>query len=151
MRIPHALAVGVAVGIVLAGVVAAGALLYWLPQGHGQYSGSQLPYTTSSGCSLSGRGSWCSQGFHVNASAFQATDCFATPSTVPTAVAVSFMNSSEYHAFSVNETLSSIGNQTIPGCWSHASNEGPGPFWFVYMDTIDSAVDVNYTVSVTVA
>lgn len=136
--------------LVVAGVaVAASAVFYWLPPGHGQYTGPGIPYSAQSSCTLRGEGSWCSYGFQVNSTDFNVTECFSTNSTFPTAVWVEFMNLTQYDEFNVNSTLSHIGNQTVPGCWGPKSLDvGPGPFWFAYLDTLPTPVKVQFTISV---
>ena len=139
--------------VVVAGVaLAAGAIFYWLPPGHGQYSGPGFPYSMQSSCVLSGRGSWCSQGFQVNSTNFTVTECFSDDSTFPSAVWAEFMNSSQYHEFNVNSTLTRLGNQSLPGCFGPVTLlVGPGPFWWVYLDTVPNTVTVQYTISVEVS
>lgn len=150
MRLRPGLAVIVV--LVVAGVaVAAGAVMYWLPPQSGQYSGPGIPYSVSSSCVLAGDGSWCSQGFQVNATDFNVTECYSDNSTFPTAVWGEFMNQSEYHAFTINDTLTHLGNQSAPGCFGPREfTAGPGPFWFVFIDTVANPVRVQFTISVEV-
>lgn len=135
--------------LAVAGVVAAvGAAVYWFPQGHGEYSGPGLPYSVAASCELPGHGSWCSQGFEVNTTDFNVTECYSVNSSFAASVWAEFMNQSQYDKFNVNSTLTHMGNQSAPGCWARSFSVGPGPFWFVYLDTTQSPVTVQYTITV---
>lgn len=146
---PRVLLVLAAVLVVAGVAVAAGALVDWLPAQSGQYSGPGFPFSVQSSCDLRGSGQWCSQGFQVNATNFTVSECFSDNATFPSAVWSEFMNYSQYHEFNVNTTLTHLGNQSRAGCLGPTSYAiGPGPFWFVYLDTLPSPVQVTFTISV---
>lgn len=136
--------------LVIAGVaVAAVAVVVWLPARSGVYTGPGIPYTTEGSFTLAGDGSWHAQPFQVNSSQFNVTECFTESATPATAVWGLFMNESEFDEFNVNSTLTHLGNQSLPGCFGpvHVVN-GPGPFYFVWVDTANSAVIVQYSITV---
>jgi hypothetical protein len=143
-----------AVVIVLAvagGAIATGVAVYWLPPGQGQYTGPGIPYTDVSSFTLSGDGAWHSQGFQVNGAQYNMTECFTENGTYTSVVWAYFMNQTEYYQFNVNNTLSHLGNQSAPGCFGpfHYDN-GPGPFYWVYVDTSPLPVEVKSSITVAV-
>jgi hypothetical protein len=129
--------------------VAAGTLIWFLPQEHGTYTGPGTPQTINGTCELTGYDAWCSQGFQVNSTAFNTTMCFTTDSTSAVAVEAYFMNSSSYHQFNVNSTLTKIGQSPEVGCTGPTTYSlGPGPFYWVWLDTTSRPIQVQYSVSV---
>ncbi len=138
--------------LVVAGLAAAvGAAVYFLAPQEGAYTGPGIPQTVSGSCALRGDGAWCSQGFVVNGSRFNTTMCFSDNSTPPLTVWTYLMNATQYHEFDVNSTLSHISNVSAPGCLGPVSVvTGPGPFFWVWIDTTTSPIAVQYSVSVTV-
>jgi len=132
--------------------MAAGAVVWFFPQQEGTYSGLGTPQTVSASCKLQGDNHWCSQGFQVNATDFNVTMCFSDDATSQLAVSAYFMNVSSYHEFNVNSTLTKLGSVTAPGCYGPTSyNLGPGPFYWVWVDTTQSPVQIQYSVSVLVS
>lgn len=138
--------------LAVAGVAtAATALVWFFPQQQGTYSGSGTPQTVTGSCTLAGRDHWCSQGFQVNATLFNVTMCFTDNSAFQLAVSAYFMNESSYEQFNVNSTLTKLGNTSVPSCVGPIPYAlGPGPFYWVWIDTVASPVEVQYSVSVTV-
>lgn len=148
---PRVLLVVVAVLAVAGVAMAAGALVWFFPQQQGTYSGPGTPQTVASSCDLPGQNHWCSQGFQVNATDFDVTMCFSDNSASLLAISAYFMNGSSYHEFNVNSTLTRIGNMSSPGCLGPIPYDvGPGPFYWVWIDTVNFAVQVQYSVSVIV-
>lgn len=139
--------------LVAAGVAAAvGAVVWFLPQQQGVYSGPGIPQTVTGSCYLAGDAHWCSQGFVVNTTDFSVTMCYSVSVSAPLTVWAYLMNWSSYHEFQVNSTLTKLGNTTVPGCLGPVPiDTGPGSFYWVWIDTTNSAVTVQYSVSVLVA
>lgn len=138
--------------LVVAGVaVAAAAVVWFLPQQQGTYTGPGIPQAVTGSCDLAGDARWCSQGFQVNATNFTTTMCYSVGTTAPLTVWAYLMNSTSYHEFQVNSTLTRLGNTTAPGCVGPVPiDTGPGAFYWVWVDTTASAVEVDYSVSVLV-
>jgi hypothetical protein len=141
----------VAVLIVAGVAIAAGTYVWFFPQQQGTYSGRGTPQTIAASCELQGLNHWCSQGFQVNATNFTVTMCFSDNSPSQLAVTAYFMNASSYDGFHVNSTLTKLGNMSTPGCRGPLPYDvGPGPFYWVWIDTTTSPVEVQYSVSVVV-
>lgn len=149
--VSRALLVIVTVVAVAAVASATTALVWFFPQQQGTYSGPGTPQTITGSCNLPGRDHWCSQGFQVNSTNFSVAECFSDSSESSLAVTAFFMNASSYHEFNVNSTLTKLSNASAPGCIGPIPYDvGPGPFYWVWIDTLASPVEVQYSVSVTV-
>lgn len=138
--------------LAVAGVaVATTTAVRFLPQQNSTYSGPGAPLTTSGVCDIPGELHWCSQGFEVNSTEFNVTMCFTTNTTDQVGVVAFLMNGSSYHNFSVNSTLTHIGESPIPRCLGPTPyGDGPGTFCWVWVDTTERPVDVQYSIFVEV-
>jgi hypothetical protein len=140
----------VSIVLVVAGIaLAAGTAVYWLTPQQGQYSGPGIPYTSQTSFTLSGDGAWHAQGFTVSGAQYNMTECFNESSNPPVLVWTYFMNQTQYDEFNVNSTLTYLGNQSVPGCFGpyHYDN-GPGPLYWVYVDTSPQQVQVQSSITV---
>lgn len=135
----------------VAGTVAAvGSAVYFLTPQQGVYTGPGIPQTTSGSCALRGDAAWCSQGFVANGTSFNTTMCYTESSTSSLTVWAYLMNQSQYDFFKVNSTLTKLGTVTSPGCTGPITvTQGPGPYYWVWVDTAATPVTVQYSVSVT--
>jgi hypothetical protein len=137
----------------VAGVAAAAttAMVWFVPQQTGTYSGPGAPPTTAGDCVLPGQDHWCSQGFGVNSTDFNVTMCFTTNNTTQAGVVAYLMSDSSYHNFTGNSTLTHIVEIPSPHCFGPAAyDDGPGMFYWVWVDTTDRPVTVQYSISVEV-
>jgi hypothetical protein len=136
--------------IAVAGVAAAATAVVWfVPQQEGTYSGPGAPQTTAGNCTLPGQDHWCSQGFGVSSVSFNVTMCFMTNTTTQAGVVAYLMNDSSYHNFTVNSTLTHLDEVPSPRCFGPtAYDDGPGTFYWVWVDTTDRPIVVQYSIYV---